>query len=138
MNAKEYLMRYRNYDARIKILQAEIEALRTQAEGMSINLDGLPKGQGAKDKTARLAILLAECETKLTEELSAAWKVRMEIVETLGKLSYKHQRLLHEHYIQNKTWEVVAVDMGITWRYCYMLHGSALNELNQILNSEEN
>ena len=138
MNAKEYLMRYKNYDSRIKILQAEIESLRTQAEGMNINLDGLPKGQGAKDKNARLAILLAECETKLTEELSAAWKVRMEIVETLGKLSHKHQRLLHEYYIQNKTWEVVAVDLGITWRYCYMLHGSALNELNQILNSEEN
>ena len=53
MNAKEYLMQYKAIDAKIKILQAEIESLRTDAESMSINLDGMPKGQGAPDKTAR-------------------------------------------------------------------------------------
>lgn len=137
MTAKDYLLRYKRFDARIKILQGEIAQLRTQAEGMSISLDGLPKGQGAHDKTARLAVLLAECETALTEELSKAWKVRMEIVATLGKLTPKHQTLLYKKYIEQKTWERIAVDMDITWRYCYMLHGSALAELERVINSEE-
>ena len=135
MNAKEYLLQYKAIDAKIKILQAEIEALRTDAEGMSINLDGMPKGHGAPDKTARLAVLLAECETALTEKLSEAWRMRMEIISTLGKLSNaKHQQILHSRYIKGDTWERIAVDMDITWRYCYMLHGSALAELEKILN----
>ena len=137
MNAKEYLKRYKQFGERIKILESEIEELRTKAEGASINLDGLPKGQGAKDRTAKFAIELAEYDSRLNGELSAAWKVRMEIVETLGKLSYKHQRLLHEYYIKQRTWEEVAEELGITSRYCYMLHGSALAELNQVLNSEK-
>lgn len=135
MNAKEYLLQYKSIDARVKILQSEIEALRTEAEGMSINLDGMPKAKGTKDKTARIAILLAECETALTEELSKAWKLRIEIVGELGKMTNsRHQKLLYARYIQDHTWERIAVDMNITWRYCYMLHGSALAELEKVLN----
>lgn len=133
MNAKEYLLQYKSIDARVRILQSEIEALRTEAEGMSINLDGMPKSQGTNDKTARIAILLAECETALTEELSKAWKMRIEMVEMLGKLQSKHQQLLYARYIRLQTWEHIAVDMDITWRHCYRLHGSALVELEKVL-----
>lgn len=138
MNAKEYLSQYKTTSSRVKILQNEIETLRTAAEGMSINLDGMPKGTGTSDKTARLAVLLAECETKLTEELSELWRIRMEIIGTLGKLSSKHQRILYARYIEQKTWECIAYEMDITWRYCYMLHGSALAELETVLNLKKN
>lgn len=134
MTAKEYLQQYKHASARVKIIQAEIESLRATAESVSINLDGMPKGQGEKDKTARLAIQLAECETVLQEELSNLWRIRMEIVETLGELkNAKHQQLLHAKYIIGETWEHIAVDMDITWRYCYILHGAALTELEKIL-----
>lgn len=36
-------------------------------------------------------------------------------------------------YIEGKTWERIAVDMDITWRYCYILHGRALAELEKVL-----
>lgn len=134
-NAKDYLLQYRRISARVDILRAEIERLRTDAESMAINLDGMPHGTNTNDKTARLAILLADCETALTDELSDLWRVRMDIINTLGKLQDgQHQRLLHARYIEGKTWECIAYTMGITWRHCYRLHGYALAELEKILN----
>lgn len=135
MNAKEYLQQYRSIDERVHILQAEVEKLRADAESMSINLDGMPRGSGTNDKTARLAVLLAECETALQNELSKLWSLRLEIVATIGELREpKYQAILYARYIEGKTWEVIAYEMDITWRYCYMLHGYALEKLNKIIN----
>lgn len=135
MEAKEYLESYRLIQTRINVLRAEIQRLRTEAESVSINLDGLPKGQGNNDKLSRLAVEIADCESVLTEELSGLYARRMRIIDQLGKLkSYKHELLLQKRYIECKSWEHIAVEMDISWRYCYMLHGSALAEFDHILN----
>lgn len=134
MNAKDYLTEYKRIEARVRVLQTEVEKLRTDAEGMNINLDGMPKASGKPDKIARLAIQLAAYETDLADELSHLWSKRMEIVGELGKLKEpKHFTILHSRYIEGKTWERIAVDMDITWRYCYMLHGRALTEFEKVL-----
>ena len=137
MESKEYLESYRRIAERLKVLMAEIERLRAEAESVSLNLDGMPHGKGKDDKTARLAIQLAEMETKLQGELSTLWSKRMEIINLLGKMQkHKHQTLLHKRYIECKSWEVIAYEMGISWRHCYRLHGSALNEFNDIMNKK--
>lgn len=134
MNAKDYLTEYKRIEARVRVLQTEVEKLRTDAEGMNINLDGMPKASSKPDKIARLAIQLAAYETDLADELSHLWSKRMEIVSELGKLKEpKHFTILHARYIEGKTWERIAVDMDITWRYCYMLHGRALTEFEKVL-----
>jgi hypothetical protein len=113
MNAKDYLLEYKRIDARVRILQAEVEKLRADAEGMSINLDGMPRSSGKSDKIARLAIQLASYETQLADELSHLWSKRMEIVEELSKLKNpKHFTILHSKYIEGKTWEEIDQD---TW-----------------------
>lgn len=137
MESKEYLESYRRIAERLKVLMAEIERLRAEAESVSLNLDGMPHGKGKDDKTARLAIQLAEMETKLQGEMSTLWSKRMEIINLLGKMQkHKHQTLLHKRYIECKSWEVIAYEMGISWRHCYRLHGSALNEFNDIMNKK--
>lgn len=134
MYAKEYLSQYKRIEERLHIIETEIEKLRTDAVSMSISFDGMPKGTGEKDKVARLAAQLADYEAKFQDELSALWKMRMDIINTLGKVSEpKYFMLLHKKYIEGKTWEVIAVEMDITWRYCYMLHGYALAEVDRIL-----
>ena len=134
MESKEYLESYRMIQARLHVLTAEIERLRAEAESVSINLDGMPHGTGTADKTARLAVQLAEMETQMQEEMSSLWSKRMRIINMLGKMkSHKHQTLLHKRYIECKSWEVIAYEMDISWRHCYRLHGSALNEFGEVL-----
>ena len=129
MTGREHLDKYKLIKARIRVLQAEIERLRTEAESMGVSLDGMPRGSGAPDKTARLAVQLAECEEVLSNELSGLWSMRMEIINNLGRLKDpKHQRLLHLRYIGGERWEQIAADLGVSLRWCYSLHDAALIE----------
>ena len=136
MTAKEYLEQYRTMQTRLNVLMAEIERLRTEAEGASIRLDGLPTGTGEPDKTARLAAQLADHKTVLRAEMSALWIRRMRIINELGQLkNHKHQKILQLRYIDCKSWECIAYEMGITWRHCYRLHGSALAEFDTVMHT---
>lgn len=139
MEAKEYLESYRLIQTRINVLIAEIERLRAEAESVSINLDGMPKGQSSMDKISRLVAEIADYESTLSDELSGLYIRRMRIITQLGKLkSHKHQLLLQKRYIECKSWEHIAVEMGITYRHCLRLHGSALYEFNTILRGGKN
>lgn len=134
MDAKGYLEEYRLMQTRLNVLQTEIERLRAEAESVSITLDGMPKGGQTDDKTARLAVQIADMETTWQQELSGLWSRRMKIISQLGELkNHRHQTLLHKRYIECKSWEVIAYEMGISWRHCYRLHGSALNEFSEVM-----
>ena len=92
MNAKEYLLEIKKIRKRVNLLQTEIERLRTDAESVSINLDGMPKGSG-KGTWENLAIQLAECESVLMKELSVLWSKQMKAIMLLDKLKPKHQMI---------------------------------------------
>ena len=134
MDAKGYLESYRLIQTRINVLMAEVERLRAEAESVSINLDGMPRGTATDDKLSRLVAEMADLESTLTDELSGLYIRRMKIITMLGLMkNHKHQLLLQKRYIDCKSWEHIAVEMDISWRYCYMLHGSALAEFEKIL-----
>lgn len=134
MDAKGYLDSYRLIQTRINVLTAEVKRLRAEAESVSINLDGMPRGTATDDKLSRLVAEMADLESTLTDELSGLYIRRMKIITMLGLMkNHKHQLLLQKRYIDCKSWEHIAVEMDISWRYCYMLHGSALAEFEKIL-----
>lgn len=134
MDAKGYLESYRLIQTRINVLMAEVDRLRAEAESVSINLDGMPRGTATDDKLSRLVAEMADLESTLTDELSGLYIRRMKIITLLGLMkNHKHQLLLQKRYIDCKSWEHIAVEMDISWRYCYMLHGSALAEFEKIL-----
>ena len=136
MNAKEFLEQYQRIESKVRIYETEVERLRTQAEGLHISLDGMPKATGGKnDKFERLAVQLAEYETMMQAELSRLYSKRINIIATLDQLQdAKHQTLLYSRYIEGKTWETIAYEMHISWRHCYRIHGHALQRLDKILN----
>ena len=134
MEARNYLESYKQIQTRINVLQAEINRLRTEAESVSINLDGMPKGQGGNDKLSRIVADMADLEATLLAEMSGLYIRRQRIITQLGMLkSHKHQLLLQKRYLECKSWEAIAYEMDITWRHCYRLHGSALAEFEEIL-----
>ena len=86
MNAKEYLLEIKKIRKRVNLLQTEIERLRTDAESVSINLDGMPKGSG-KGTWENLAVQLAECESVLMKELSVLWSSKILLNVSSGIVS---------------------------------------------------
>ena len=137
MTAREYLQTVRDRRERIKVLLEEIEQLRTDAESVSINLDGMPRNNG-QSSFEKLAIQLAEAETQLTDEMSGLWSETMKAHRLIGQVSNsQRQQILTKRYLKNQRWEEIAYEMHFSWQHCFRVHGLALAELDKILERED-
>ena len=137
MTAKEYLQTIKDKRERIRILLEQIEQLRTDAESVSINLDGMPRNNG-QTSFEKLAIQLAETESKLTEEMSGLWSETMKAHNLIGQLSSaQRQRILTKRYLNGQRWEEIAYEMHFSWQHCFRVHGMALAELDKILQNNK-
>ena len=135
--AREYLQTIRERRERIKVLLEEIEQLRTDAESVSINLDGMPRNNG-QSSFEKLAIQLAEAETQLTDEMSGLWSETMKAHRLIGQVSNsQRQQILTKRYLKNQRWEEIAYEMHFSWQHCFRVHGLALAELDKILERED-
>ena len=128
-------MQYKLMKTRIKNAEDSLAELRETRASISINLDGMPRGSSLSDRTAALAVQLADAETEILQLRSAAWSVCMEIVRKINKLEDPSEvRLLHLRYIECLTWERIAVEMGFTYQWVAgPLHGRALQSMEKVL-----
>lgn len=140
MIAKDFLLQYRLAMMRIKNAEQDLAAIREERESIEVSLDGMPKGSNLSDKTAELAVKLADLEVQILKMRSRAWSIRMEIINTLDRLTDPAEvRLLHLRYIEGFTWEMIAVDMNYTYQWVAgPLHGQALQSLEKILTLDRN
>lgn len=138
MTAEEYLNRYKQMSARVKTLKAEVERIRTMAESMGINLDGMPHGSNVSDKIARLAVELAEYESALVAEITAVNREAMKIIEMIGKIKDPNQQtLLYKRYIEEKKWGEIAVELRYTYQWVSgPLHTRAVRSFQKIMEEE--
>lgn len=140
MNPKEYLLQIRLLNARIKNIENSIERIREEEhEALQSSWpDGEPHGTKTGDpvaaKVIRLIDTLQRYENILLGLKSELWHKKMEIIETIsGVPSAECNRILYLRYVECKTWEEIAVDIGYTWRHTIRLHGDALKMVGEIL-----
>lgn len=137
MTIKERLQKVRTIDARIKVIEAELNALRTEQYTLnSITIDGMPKGNKVTDPTgeaaARLIDKLNNYFEKLVNEKANLWAARIETVELISEVERADlNRILYMRYVQCERWEVIACDLNYSFRHVLRLHGEALRELEQ-------
>lgn len=161
MNAKEYLLQVGITEAKIKTLDAEIDRIRKELHSIGdISLtssfpDGQPHGTKTTDPTGQKAVKLADAYNKKRDELksmlleyeyrhiqlrSHLWSVRADVIETIEQiydpaepLTKTYYELLMLRYVENKSWERIAVELGYTFRHTIRMHGIALQRIERIL-----
>ena len=130
----KYLLQIKDRRERIRVLIEEIEQLRTDAESVSISLDGMPRNQSGQSRFESLAIQLAEAESKLTAEMSDLWSQTMKAHALIGEIpSAQRQQILTKRYLKGQRWETIAYEMHMSWNHCFRVHGHALTDLEKIL-----
>lgn len=162
MNAKEYLLQVGITEAKIRTLDAEIDRIRKELHSIGdISLtssfpDGQPHGTKTTDPTGQKAVKLADAYNEKRDELkrtlleyeyrhiqlrSHLWSVRMDVIETIESiydpaepLTKTYYELLKLRYIDNMSWERIAVELGYTFRHTIRMHGIALQRIERILN----
>lgn len=140
MNAKDYLLRAWQIDARIDEKLAEIERLEEKRErimakltaGRAPNLTGMPRG-GGYDWTERLEALIETEELvrsavqDLRREIMELCKVKREVADAINAVEpFVYRRVLDLRYRSYLPWHTIAERMGYDIRHVTRLHGEAL------------
>ena len=131
MTAKQYMNRVRRVDQEIQMLERMIQKTRDSVESMTQKYDG-DGAQATKNphKFDRLVELEGLVDQKIQEQLT----LKAETLLTIGKLKDRRQRMiLTEYYLEMKTWEQVAVDIGYSYQHVMRLHGYALKAVSEIM-----
>jgi len=131
MTAKQYMNRVRRVDQEIQMLERLIQRTRESVEAVTQKYDG-DGAQATKNphKFDRLVELEGLVDQKIQEQLT----LKAETLLTIGKLKDRRQRMvLTEYYLEMKTWEQVAVDIGYSYQHVMRLHGYALKAVSEIM-----
>ena len=131
MTAKQYMNRVRRVDKEIQALDRLILKTRESVESITQKYDG----DGAQTtKNPHKYDRLVELESLVDEKIQEQLNLKAETLITIAKLKDRRQRIvLTEYYLEMKTWEQVAVDIGYTYQHTMRIHGYALKAVSEIM-----
>lgn len=134
---KKYLQQIRLYDARIDTKLEDLHHLKEMVTKITPVLkDDVVSGGGNQDKLGDAIARIIDLEAEIDRDIDRYVAAQQEISATLDKLNDPDQlHVLHMRYVQNKTWEQIAHEMGFCYRWICTLHGRALQEIEKILTS---
>ena len=127
---KQYLRRYQAAKRRAKMIQEEIEELRSSKTSPVGLGDGMPRGSGTSDLSGYAARL-----DELMRELEAEREMQMvtyhEIWNQVKKIpNATEQEVLTRRYLIGQSWKKIAVEMHYSYRQIIRIHGAALHHFS--------
>lgn len=127
---KEYLNQYLESKQRFYILAEEMNQLRSDAVRVTPIITDMPSGPHVNDKIARAIEKLEQCADALEQE-ARIMQHRMDEVKAAidGLTNGTLKNLLLLRYIDDYTWEEIAVAMNYSYVHVCRLHGQALSEI---------
>lgn len=136
IDAKQYLRQYLIIVKEIDRNADEIKRIRTLAEKVTqtISTDRVqtsPRGDQLPDAVARIILL----EDEITAKIEQMVTVRTDIEVTINRISDQRLRLLLNYrYLDGKTWEEIAVKMGLSYVHIvHRLHPYALKKITDVI-----
>lgn len=130
MTAKEYLSRARGIEDEIRQLERMRRTAYERATGCTAPITPAPAHGAGSDNTASYAHYDGLLRRKI-EELHA---VKAEIESVIERVpDERYRRLLRGRYLEQHTWERLAVDMNYSYMQVCRLHGRALSEVERML-----
>ena len=130
MTTKEYLRQIGVLDAKINRRLKQVEELKLLATGtrsvlVSDRVQSSPSGDKMSDAVAKWVDL----EREVTVMIDQLVDMKNRIIGEIHQLDdERYIRILEMRYIDQDTWEQIAVNMHMDVRHIYRLHGYALQE----------
>ena len=107
------------------------EEQRTIVMNISQNIDGMPKAQNKPNYAIEN---LLDSYNELLNILAEEQKKINKILQQINKLSPIHKTVLTKRYIEGKSLETIASEIGYDYYNTCKLHGKALNEFDKLDN----
>ena len=129
LTAKEYLEQVKKKDARIDNLIKDKEALRDKlysVGGFDYSKERV-QASPDQDKFGTIYALIDEKEDEITRKIDELINFKMKVTDMINDLSdERYIAVLHKKYVQFRSWEYIAIEMGYNTRYVQQLNGQAL------------
>lgn len=119
-----------------KQLEADLQMLqdlKDLAEQITPVYSLAPGGGGSNDKLGGTVAKMADVKITIQNDikmLTEALAATRELIKMLG--DEKLQLILFKRYLNYQRWEVIAADLGYTWRRIHQMHAEALKILEKI------
>ena len=134
MTAKQYLSRAYGLRRRIAAKEMHLEELRTQAEHITADLTGMPRGSGPGSPVERIAVQIADLSTEIEYDWLDLIAYQEEIRKTIELLPDPAAvQVLSYRYLSYKRWQEIADIMHYSVRHTTRLHGRALKQIEDVL-----
>ena len=135
MTAKDYLLRYRDINARIDSKLEEISRLRETATRLSPTAMFNNNGD-ISDRVGRTAAKIVDIEREIDGEINDLVVIRKEIEETIAAVDDADCRLLLSlRYLNGYSWRRIASKMLYSVdNVTGYLHRKALKKITEIIN----
>ena len=126
MTAKEFLKRYEYADLRARRFEDEYRHEHELIGSISINYDGMPHGNNISRKTENDALRLAEKAEKYIQAKLDAIRIRQEVFDLISDIDDVEGEILYSRYVKLLKWELVCLDVNLSWYAVHDHHKKAL------------
>ena len=131
---KEWLNRGKCLDNELKELKETAQKAFEDATNTASNICDERVQTSIANNTEKKFILAAHYEAEIVKKIEELYDVKLEILGAIHKLdSCTYRALLLARYINFKTWEQIAEDMGYEVRQIHRIHGNALVNLKDVI-----
>lgn len=109
---------------------AELQELRSFACKITPVYSLVPGGSSCGQKLENNIAKIADMEVLLQDETDEFLKSLREVRELIKLIDDPMQRLvMQKRYLNYQKWEVIAADLGYSWRRVHQLHGEGLKNI---------
>lgn len=138
MRAKEYMMQARYLDQRIRSKMNEIQQLNDLATNMTAIISDMPKApSGSTSRIEDTIVKIVDYENEVQENINQLLLLKKEIEDTIARIpEAEFQLILHKRYMEMCPWEDIAQDICKSVRWVQVIHGRALERLQEVLDAE--
>src|SRR5690606_13440262 len=129
---KQYLRRLKQLNNIVQSKLDEIETLTSLAQRMTnVSKNVLVQKSTPQDKLSELISKIIDLKNELKKDVDNLLDLKLDIIQKINDIENNDYKLLLTlRYLNFKTWEEIAVEMGYTYQWVHVLHGRALIHLS--------
>lgn len=131
MNAKIYLKRIIEIDKLINVKHKELIELKKLGGLKSTIYSDTPKSKNISDSVAKSVIEIVELQDEINKSIDELVELKRDAIKKIDSLEdNRYKLILTKKYLNNETFEEIAVQLKLSWKWVHKLHKKALEELN--------
>ena len=131
MTAKEYMEQARYLDMQINSKIEQVRNLNELATKVTTVYSDIPHNLNRNTSPMEETVLkIIDLESEINKDIDALVNLKREIQAVINNVEdEKHRILLEMRYVNQMSWEEIAVQLGYNLRYTHKIHGLALQKV---------